>query len=89
MGLTATPCVAGEEADDEDDRLFVKDTLRFFEVEKPTFTYKLKDAIREGYLVPYQIYRAKTVKTAAAEGFEVSKGELDWSAMDAGNAGRI
>ena len=29
------------------------------------FTYKLKDAIREGYLVPYQIYRARTVKTAS------------------------
>ena len=72
LGLTATPCVSGEEPDHEDDRLFVKDTLRFFEVAKPTFTYTLKEAIREGYLVPYQIYRAKTVKTAAAEGFEVS-----------------
>ncbi|MDR3554165.1 MAG: DEAD/DEAH box helicase family protein [Syntrophobacteraceae bacterium] len=84
VGLTATPCVAGENAgDDEEDRLFVRDTLRFFEVDKPTFTYKLKDAIREGYLVPYQIYKAKTVKTAADGGFEVKRNELDWSAMDA------
>ncbi|MFZ2447582.1 MAG: DEAD/DEAH box helicase family protein [Syntrophobacteraceae bacterium] len=64
-GLTATPCVAGEELGDEEDKLFVRDTLRIFEVDKPTFTYKLKDAIREGWLAPYQIYKAKTVKTAA------------------------
>ena len=61
----------------------MRDTLRFFEVDKPTFTYKLKDAIREGYLVPYQIYKAKTVKTAAEGGFEVKRADLDWSAMDA------
>jgi type I restriction enzyme, R subunit len=33
--------------------------------------------------VPYQIYKAKTVKTAAEGGFEVKRDELDWSAMDA------
>ncbi|MBI5890198.1 MAG: DEAD/DEAH box helicase family protein [Nitrosomonadales bacterium] len=83
IGLTATPCVAAEiEAGDEEDKAFVKDTLRFFEVDKPTFTYKLKDAISDGYLVPYQIYKAKTVKTAAEGGFEVKKSELDWTAMD-------
>ena len=70
VGLTATPCVSGDEFDDEEDTLFVRDTLRFFEVDKPTFTYKLKDAIREGYLAPYQIYKAKTVKTAAEGGFD-------------------
>jgi type I restriction enzyme R subunit len=85
IGLTATPCVGGEntETEDEDDKLFVRDTLRFFEVDKPTFSYKLKDAISDGYLVPYQIYKAKTVKTAAEGGFEVKRDELDWSAMDA------
>ncbi|MDR3567887.1 MAG: DEAD/DEAH box helicase family protein [Syntrophobacteraceae bacterium] len=84
IGLTATPCVAGEDDFGEDeDNLFVRDTLRFFEVDKPTFSYKLKDAIREGYLVPYQIYKAKTVKTAADGGFEVKRAELDWSDMDA------
>lgn len=85
LGLTATPCVAGldEIGADEEDKLFVRDTLRFFEVDKPTFSYKLKDAIRDGYLVPYQIYKAKTVKTAAEGGFPVRRDELDWSAMDA------
>ncbi|MDP1646431.1 MAG: hypothetical protein Q8L71_13225 [Thiobacillus sp.] len=32
--------------------------------------------------MPYQIYKAKTVKTAAEGGFEVKKDELDWTAMD-------
>jgi type I restriction enzyme R subunit len=31
--------------------------------------------------VPYQIYKAQTVKTAAEGGFEVKRTELDWSAM--------
>ncbi|MGA7878684.1 MAG: DEAD/DEAH box helicase family protein, partial [Desulfoferrobacter sp.] len=84
VGLTATPCVSDEMDGDEEDKLFVRDTLRFFEVDKPTFTYKLKDAIRDGYLVPYQIYKARTVKTAAEGGFEVKRSELDWSAMDEG-----
>lgn len=84
VGLTATPCVANpEDFGDEEDKLFVRDTLRFFEVDRPTFSYKMKDAIRDGYLVPYQIYKAKTVKTAAEGGFEVKRNELDWSAMDA------
>jgi len=85
IGLTATPCVGGEETatEDEDDKLFVRDTLKFFEVDKPTFIYKLRDAIRDGYLVPYQIYKAQTVKTAAEGGFEVKRDDLDWSAMDA------
>lgn len=83
LGLTATPCIAGvEDLGDAEDQLFVRDTLRFFEVEQPTFSYRLKDAIRDGHLVPYQIYKAQTVKTAAAGGFEVQRDELDWSAMD-------
>lgn len=83
IGLTATPCIAdpGTFGDDED-KLTIRDTLRFFEVDRPTFSYKMKDAIREGYLVPYQIYKAKTVKTAAEGGFEITRDELDWSAMD-------
>lgn len=85
IGLTATPCVANldDMAPDEEDKLFVRDTLRFFEVDQPTFSYKLRDAIHDGHLVPYQIYKAKTVKTAADGGFEVKKDELDWTAMDA------
>ena len=83
IGLTATPCIAdsGTFGDDED-KLTIRDTLRFFEVDRPSFSYKMKDAIREGYLVPYQIYKAKTVKTAAEGGFEITRDELDWSAMD-------
>lgn len=84
IGLTATPCLANLPGDfDEEDKLFVRDTFRFFEVDQPTFSYRLKDAIRDGYLVPYQIYKAKTVKTAAVDGFEVQREELDWSAMTA------
>jgi type I restriction enzyme R subunit len=84
VGLTATPCVADPDTGgDDEDKDFVRDTLRFFEVDAPTFSYKLKTAIRDGYLVPYQIYKAQTVKTAAEGGFEVKKAELDWSAMDA------
>ena len=87
LGLTATPCTedatrtADREVDPEDGR-FVRDTLRFFEVEKPTFRYTLQRAIAEGYLAPYRIYRAMTVKTAAEGGFEVRRDELDWTAMD-------
>lgn len=84
VGLTATPCVL-KDADslpDPEDGQFIRDTLKFFEVEKPTFTYSLKEAIQEGHLLPYHIYRAMTVKTAAEGGFEVKRDELDWSAMD-------
>ncbi len=86
IGLTATPCVIPPDVidnlPDDDDKGFIRDTLRFFEVDKPTYRYTLKEAIGEGYLVPYQIYRALTVKTAATGGFPVKRDELDWSAMD-------
>jgi type I restriction enzyme, R subunit len=84
IGLTATPCAAtvDDDAPDEEDTAYVRGTLRFFEVDKPTFSYKLKDAIREAYLVPYQIYKAETVITAAEGGFPVRRAELDWTAME-------
>jgi type I restriction enzyme R subunit len=86
LGLTATPCAASPEVlaslEDDEDRAFVRDTLRFFELERPTFRYGLKQAVSEGYLVPYRIYQALTVKTAATGGFLVRRDELDWSAMD-------
>ena len=49
IGLTATPCVANldDVSADDEDKLFVRDTLRFFEVDQPTFSYKLKDAIHD------------------------------------------
>ena len=83
LGLTATPCTADADAlPDPEDGKFVRDTLRFFELQEPTFRYTLTEAIVQGHLVPYRIYRAMTVKTAAEEGFEVRRDELDWSAMD-------
>jgi type I restriction enzyme R subunit len=91
VGLTATPCVtsADDAGGDAEDGAFVRDTLRFFEVDKPTFSYKMKDAIREGYLVPYQIFKAKTVKTASEGGFEVKRSELDWTALSAETAAEL
>ena len=67
---------------DPGDRSFVRDTLRFFEVDEPTFRYTLHRAIDEGHLVPYRIYRAMTVKTAAEDGFPVRRDEIDWNALD-------
>ena len=38
LGLTATPCTAeADAAADAENGLFVRDTLRFFELEEPTF----------------------------------------------------
>ena len=83
LGLTATPCTAEADAlPDPEDGLFVRDTLRFFELAEPTYRYTLRRAIEEGHLVPYRIYKAMTVKTAAGGGFEVGRDELDWSAMN-------
>lgn len=83
VGLTATPCVIGDDKDiDNEDRIAVRDTLRFFEVREPTFSYSMTQAIAEGHLVPYQIYRAMTARTAATEGFTVARNEIDWDALD-------
>ena len=85
LGLTATPCAADANAaapPDPEDGKFVRDTLRFFGLSEPTYRYALSQAIEEGHLVPYRIYKAMTVKTAAEGGFEVRRGELGWSAMD-------
>jgi type I restriction enzyme R subunit len=84
VGLTATPCILkdADQLADPEDGAYIRDTLRFFEVDKPTYRYTLKQAVQDGYLVPYRIYKAKTVKTAAEGGFEVKRDELDWSAMD-------
>ena len=83
LGLTATPCMADADTlPDPEDGHFVRDTLRFFGLAEPTFCYTLREAIDEGHLVPYRIYKAMTVKTAAEGGFEVTRKELDWRAMD-------
>ena len=37
VGLTATPCIANpEDFGDDEGKLTIRDTLRFFEVEAPT-----------------------------------------------------
>jgi type I restriction enzyme R subunit len=83
IGLTATPCVAPDAPDiDEEDRRAIRDTLRFFEVARPTYSYTLGEAIADGHLVPYEIYRAMTARTAAADGFPVTRAEIDWGALD-------
>jgi type I restriction enzyme R subunit len=84
IGLTATPCVMRDAPDvDEEDRAAIRDTMRFFEVDKPTYSYTMAEAIADGHLVPYEIYRAMTARTAATDGFTVSRAEIDWDAMDA------
>lgn len=83
VGLTATPCIASDDhIQDDEEKAFVRDTMRFFELTEPTFHYSLKDAISEGHLVPYHIYKAKTVKTVKDEGFEVLRSEIDWDALE-------
>ncbi len=84
IGLTATPCIMQDalEVDDED-RAAIRDTLRFFEVSRPTYSYNMSEAIADGHLVPYEIYRAMTARTAATDGFSVARGDIDWAALDA------
>lgn len=83
IGLTATPCVIQDDHEIEDeDRAAVRDTLRFFEVARPTYSYSMAEAIADGHLVPYEIYRAMTVKTASDGGFPVARNEIDWDALD-------
>jgi len=84
VGLTATPCVMQDDPDvDDEDRGAIRDTLRFFQVDKPTYSYTMSEAIADGHLVPYEIYRAMTARTAATEGFKVARSEIDWDALDA------
>jgi type I restriction enzyme R subunit len=84
IGLTATPCVMQNAPDlDDEDRAAIRDTLRFFELDRPTYSYSMDEAIADGHLVPYEIYRAMTARTAATEGFTVARNEIDWEALNA------
>ncbi len=85
IGLTATPCVKppNEDGTPDEETAFVRDTLRFFGVDTPTFSYTLKRAIDDGYLVGYQIYQAQTVKTATAEGIKIVRDDIQWNGLDA------
>lgn len=90
VGLTATPCVMRDAPEvDEEDRAAIRDTLRFFEVDRPTYSYTMAEAIADGHLVPYEIYRAMTARTAATEGFSVSRSEIDWDALDDATRGEL
>ncbi len=51
-------------ADNEDEAL-INDTVKFFEVQAPTYRYTMKEAKEQGYLIPYRSYRALTAKTLA------------------------
>jgi hypothetical protein len=51
-------------ADNEDEAL-LNDTVKFFEVQAPTYRYTMKEAKEQGHLVPYRIYRDLTGKTLA------------------------
>lgn len=82
VGLTATPCVAPPSDDDDEDVLFVRDTLKFFELAKPSFVYGIKQAIDDGYLVGYQIYKAKTIATASEAGIPIKRDDIDWDELD-------
>lgn len=84
VGLTATPCVMQDAPDvDDEDRAAIRDTLRFFEVSRPTYSYSMSEAIADGHLVPYEIYRAMTARTAATDGFSVARSDIEWAALDA------
>lgn len=90
VGLTATPCVMQDAPDVYDeDRAAIRDTLRFFEVSRPTYSYSMAEAIADGHLVPYEIYRAMTARTAATEGFSVARSDIDWGALDAATAAEL
>jgi type I restriction enzyme, R subunit len=83
IGLTATPCIVQDAPDaDDEDRAAIRDTLRFFELSRPTYSYGMAEAIADGHLVPYEIYRAMTARTAATDGFPVARSEIDWAALD-------
>ena len=90
VGLTATPCVMQDAPDvDDEDRAAIRDTLRFFEVNRPTYSYSMSEAIADGHLVPYEIYRAMTARTAAIDGFSVARSDIDWGALDAATSAEL
>ncbi len=91
IGLTATPCVTLQAAAevDAEDRKAVRDTLKFFELDRPTYSYGMAEAIADGHLVPYEIYRAMTARTAATAGFSVARGDIAWQALDGGTRAEL
>ena len=83
IGLTATPYTFDGDLDENnEDVQIVKDTLKFFDLNEPSFKYRLKEAIKDGYLVPYSIYKAKTIKTSNEEGILINKNEIDFESLN-------
>ena len=83
IGLTATPCKINEkDSISDEDKLFVRDTLRFFDLKEPSFSYGMEQAIKEGYLLPYYTYKARTAKTNFEKGILIKQEEIDWEKLD-------
>lgn len=80
IGLTATPCIVkqstSDPAEDEENKL-VRDTLRFFECDRPTYSYGITKAIRDGNLVTYHIFKAKTNLMLIEDGIEIDRSMVD------------
>ena len=85
IGLTATPCVMRDAPDDRRGRPRSRSATRsrFFEVERPTYSYTLTEAIADGHLVPYEIYRAHDGEHRRRPRASRSPAdEIDWDALD-------
>jgi type I restriction enzyme R subunit len=82
-GAGSAVCVMQDAPEvDEEDRQAIRDTRHFLEVNRPTYSYGLLEAIADRHLVPYEIYRAVTARTAATEGCAVARSQIDWNALD-------
>lgn len=85
IGLTATPNPGELHWVSEYERRLVKSTYMFYECwdsarqeGRPTFAYRITEAIRDGFLARYRIYLAETRLTfegAVWEGDEIAPGE--------------
>lgn len=85
IGLTATPNPGELHRVSDYERRLVRSTYMFYEcwdsarqTGRPTFEYRITEAIRDGYLAPYRIYHAEselTYEGAEWEGDEIKPGE--------------
>jgi type I restriction enzyme R subunit len=71
IGLTATPSPGELRWVNEHERQLVRNTYMYFDCwdsagkrGKPTFSYTIRQGIKDGYLVPYKIYVAETQLSA-------------------------
>jgi len=85
IGLTATPNPGELRWVSEYERRLIKSTYMFYDCwdsarqeGRPTFAYRITDAIRDGYLANYQVYLAESILTyegAVWEGDEIAPGQ--------------